>query len=90
MTNVIQVAAAIVASLGGGAAIITIVAKWYGDFLAQKMLSNVTHKHEEEIEQYKSILQNMSVKFTALVEHSIEIASKQYDMCCLTRKTQKT
>lgn len=80
VNDVIKVAAAIVASLGGGAAIITAVAKWYGDFLAQKMLSNIEHKHEKEIERYKASLQDMSIQFAALVEHSVEVASKQYDM----------
>lgn len=80
VNDIIRIAAAIVASLGGGAAIITAVAKWYGDFLAQKMLSNIEHKHEKEIEQYKATLQDMSVQFSALVEHSVEVASKQYDM----------
>ena len=80
VNDIIKVAAAIIASLGGGAAIITVVAKWYGDFLAQKMLSNIEHRHEKEIERYKATLQDMSIQFTALVEHSVEVASKQYDM----------
>lgn len=78
--DIIKIAAAIVASLGGGAAIIIAVAKWCGDILAQKLLSNVEHRHEKEIEHYKATLQDMSVKFSAMVDYSMEIATKQYDM----------
>lgn len=78
--DIIKIAAAIIASLGGGAAIITAVAKWCGDILAQKLFSNIEHEHEKEIEKYKTNLQDMSAKFTALVQHSMEVASKQYDM----------
>lgn len=78
--DIIGVAAAIITSLGGGAIIITATAKWFGDFLAQKLLANVEHRHEKEIEQYKANLQDMSTRFTAVVEHSMQVASKQYDM----------
>lgn len=78
--DIISIAAAIVTSLGGGALIITAVAKWCGDLLAQKMLLSIKSEHEKEIEQYKTTLQDMSVKFKLLVGHSVEVASKQYDM----------
>lgn len=70
----------IVGSLGGGAAIITAVVKWWGDILAQKMLAKVEHKYEKEIEGYKAELQDMSGKFKAMVDYSMQVATKQYDM----------
>lgn len=78
--EIFKLAGAIIASLGGGAVIVTAAAKWCGDLLAQKLLANIEHSHEKEIEQYKAKLQDMSTEFSALVEHSMQIASKQYDM----------
>lgn len=78
--EIFKLAGAIIASLGGGAIIVTAAAKWCGDLFAQKLLANIEHSHEKEIEQYKAKLQNMSTEFSALVEHSMQIASKQYDM----------
>lgn len=78
--EIFELVGAVLCSLGGGAVIISAAAKWCGDFLAQKLFANVEHKHEKEIEQYKTRLQDMSTKFNALVEHSMQVASKQYDM----------
>lgn len=80
LDEIFKLAGAIIASLGGGAVIVTAAAKWCGDLLAQKMLANIEHAHEKEIEQYKAKLQDMSSEFSALLEHSMQIASKQYDM----------
>lgn len=78
--EIFKLAGAIITSLGGGAVIVTAAAKWCGDLFAQKLLANIEHSHEKEIEQYKAKLQDMSTEFSALVEHSMQIASKQYDM----------
>lgn len=72
--------ATVVGSLGGGAVIFTAVVKWWGDILAQKMLAKVEHKYEREIEGYKAELQDMSGKFKAMVDYSMQVATKQYDM----------
>lgn len=78
--EIFKVASAIIVSFGGGAVIVIAVAKWCGDLLAQKLLANIEHAHEKETEQYKAKLQDISAKFSALLEHSMQIASKQYDM----------
>lgn len=78
--DILKVATAIITSIGGSAVIIVAIAKWFGEVLAQKLLSNINHKNEKDIEQYKSKLQNMSVEFSALVDHSVEVTKKQYDM----------
>lgn len=70
----------IVCSLGGGVVILSTVLRWYGDILSQKLLVKIEHKYEKEIEKYKAELQNMSSKYEAIVEHSMQVASKQYDM----------
>ena len=80
LDEIFKLAGAIIASLGGGAVIVAAVAKWCGDLLAQKLFASIEHAHEKEIEQYKSKLQDMSTEFNALLEHSMQIASKQYDM----------
>lgn len=71
---------AVLCSLGGGTVIISAASKWFGDFMAQKLLANAEHKHEKEIEQYKAKLQDMSTQFSIMVEHSMQVATKQYDM----------
>ena len=80
ISEIFGLVGAFLCSLGGGAVIISAAAKWFGDFMAQKLLANAEHKHEKEIEQYKAKLQDMSTKFNVLVEHSMQVASKQYDM----------
>lgn len=78
--DILKIAASIVASLGGSAVIITAVAKWWGEFLAHKLLADIEYKHEKELEKYRTDLQNMSKNFHIMLEHSMQIASKQYDM----------
>lgn len=78
--DILKVAAAIITSIGGGAVIVVAISKWCGEILAQKLLSNISHKHERDIEQYKANLQNMSSEFAALLNHSVEVTKKQYDM----------
>ena len=76
----LSIGATIVGSLGGGAVILSAFIKWWGDILAQKMLTKVEHKYEREIEGYKAELQNMSDQFKAMVDYSMQVATKQYDM----------
>lgn len=78
--DILKVVASIVASLGGGAVIITAVGKWWGELIAHKLFANIEHKHEKELEKYRTDLQNMSKEYDAMVEHAMQIASKQYDM----------
>lgn len=78
--DVLKVAAAIITSIGGSAVIIVAVSKWCGEILAQKLLSDIDHKHEKDIEKYKFSLQNMSTEFATLLDHSVEVTKKQYDM----------
>lgn len=78
--EIFELVGAALCSIGGGAVIISVAAKWSGDFLAQRLFASIEHKHEKEIEQYKTSLQDMSTKFNAMVEHSMQVASKQYDM----------
>lgn len=78
--DIFKVAAAIITSIGGSAVIIVAISKWFGDVLAQKLLSDISHKHEKDIEQYKVNLQNMSAEFAALLDHSMDVTKKQYDM----------
>jgi len=78
--DILKVATAIIASIGGGAVIVVAISKWCGEILAQKLLSNISHKHEKDIEQYKFNLQKMASEFAALLDHSVEVTKKQYDM----------
>lgn len=78
--DILKICAAIITSIGGSAVIIVAISKWFGEVLAQKLLSDIGHKHEKDIEQYKFNLQNMSTEFAALLDHSVEVTKKQYDM----------
>ena len=51
----VTIATTMIASLGGGAVIITAVSKWWGDFLAERLLAGVAHKHEKEIEKLEEL-----------------------------------
>ena len=76
----LAVGATIIGSIGGGACILTAVIKWWGDILAQKMLAKVENKYVREIEGYKAELQDVSNKFNAMLDYSMQVATKQYDM----------
>lgn len=80
VNDVFKVVAALIASIGGSAVIIVAISKWFAEVLAQKLLSDIGHKHEKDIEQYKFNLQNMSTEFAALLDHSVAVTKKQYDM----------
>ena len=80
INEIFELPGAILCSLGGGAVIVTAVAKWCGDLLAQKMLASIKHNYEKEFEQYKAKLQEMSAEFNAILQLSTDVATKQYDM----------
>lgn len=78
--EIFKMAGAILAALGGGTVVVTAAIKWCSNLLVQRFLANLECKHEKEIEQYKAKLQDVSAEFNAMIEQSMQVASKQYDM----------
>ena len=76
----IEFIAALIVSLGGGAAIVAAGATWCGNLMAKKMLADIEAKHNKEIEEYKTALQSLTTKYTASIENAFMISNKQYDL----------
>lgn len=54
--DIFKIAAAIIASLGGGALIVAAFANWLGGLWAKRMLQNERAKHSEKLENLKTEL----------------------------------
>lgn len=54
MVDILQIALAIIASLGGGALILAAFSHWLGSLWAKRMLQNERAKHEESLQQLKA------------------------------------
>lgn len=50
----IKLATAFFASVGGASVIVIALAKWFGDFMSQRLLDSYNNKHEQELEELKS------------------------------------
>ncbi len=76
--------AALVVSMGGAAVIIIALAKFFGDFLAQKLLGAYRNKHEKELEALKNSYQeNLEATKTQLEKAKtlfFRYSEKQFDL----------
>jgi len=68
LTEVIQVAAAIVVSLGGGGAIVMLCASWLGKVWANRILESDRRKYAEELERVRFELGRASLVHKAQYE----------------------
>lgn len=73
--TIFEICASVLASLGGGAIIVTAAAKWCSDFL----VSEIQKRQEKDLEKYKAELENASKKLDTLLSQALHIAQKQYD-----------
>lgn len=79
LKEVIEIAAAVVASLGGGGAIVMALSSWLGKVWANRILEAEKAAHQKEIESYKSELQKELEQLGALQDKALYISKSQYD-----------
>ena len=77
--EVMQVAAAIITSVGGTGAIVLGLSKWFGGVLANKLLESEKAEHSQELEKYKNELSEQLNKVKAVSDKELYITKVQYD-----------
>lgn len=77
--DILEVAAAIIASVGGCGIIILGLSKWFGGVLANKLLENEKLKYNKELEEYKSKLNEQLNKIKNVSEKELYVSKAQYD-----------
>jgi hypothetical protein len=73
-TEYVKLFGAVLASIGGAAVVIVGLAKWFGDFLANRLLSSYKNKHENDLEGLKSHYQ----RELELTKNELEKAKSQF------------
>lgn len=77
--DILEIAAAIIASVGGCGIIILGLSKWFGGVLANKLLENEKLKYNKELEEYKSKLNEQLNKVKSISEKELYVSKAQYD-----------
>ena len=63
LTEIAATAAAIVAALGGGGAIVLGLSNWFGKILADRYVERLKHEIQQELESYKTKLKKSEFFF---------------------------
>jgi len=81
--EVFQVAAAIIASVGGAAVIFAVLSAWIGKIWANRLMQRDIARHQEDLERLKSELKRLesehSVRFARLHERQAEVIASLYE-----------
>lgn len=77
--EILEISATVIASLGGGSAIILGLSKWFGKLWANLILEEEKAKHQKEIEGYKSNLSKELARINAIQDQALYISKNQYD-----------
>ncbi len=79
MEQIFEVAAAMLASLGGGTAILFGLSSWLGKVWANRILEKEKVEHNKEIEHYKSELSRELTRIGKIQDKELYISKAQYD-----------
>jgi hypothetical protein len=78
-----QVAAAIIASIGGSSVIVAALSTWIGKIWANRLMQRDIARHQEDLERLKSELKRLesehSVRFARLHERQAEVIASLYE-----------
>ncbi|WP_277407834.1 hypothetical protein [Lacrimispora xylanisolvens] len=77
--EVFEIAGAVLASLGGGAAIVFGLSSWLGKVWANRILENEKAEHIKDLEQYKRELSEELEKVKSLNDKALYVSKAQYD-----------
>lgn len=78
--TVFQAITLIVGSLGGGSVIMLAVTKWGAEILTAKIKADIEHKHKKEMAVYEKQLSDSTAKLNTLLQNSLYITQRQYDL----------
>ena len=79
LKEVLEIASAIILSLGGSGAIIVGLSSWLGKVWANRILEAEKAEHQREIEGYKADLQKELERLSAIQSKALYISKAQYD-----------
>lgn len=79
MKEIFEITAAILASLGGGTAIVFGLSSWLGKVWANRILAKEKAEHSKELEFYKSELNKELERINVLQDKALYISKVQYD-----------
>jgi hypothetical protein len=79
MKQIFEVATAMLASLGGGTAILFGLSSWLGKVWANRILEKEKAEHNKEIEHYKSELNRELTRIGKIQDKELYISKAQYD-----------
>jgi hypothetical protein len=77
--EVFEIAGAILASLGGGSAIVLSFSSWFGKVWANRILEKEKAEHSKDLEQYKRELSEELEKVKSLNDKALYVSKVQYD-----------
>lgn len=77
--QIFEVAAAIIASVGGSSVIILGLSSWLGKVWANRILENEKAAHDKELQGYRSKLEQELSKMEVFQEKALYISKAQYD-----------
>lgn len=77
--EVFEIAGAVLASLGGGSAIVFGLSSWLGKVWANRILENEKAEHSKDLEQYKRELTEELEKIKSLNDKALYVSKAQYD-----------
>lgn len=77
--EVFDIAGAVLASLGGGSAIVLAFSSWLGKVWANRILENEKAEHSKDLEQYKRELSEELEKVKSLNDKALYVSKAQYD-----------
>lgn len=78
--TVFQMVTLIIGSLGGGSMIMLAVTKWGSELLAAKIKTDIELKYKKEMALYEKQLSDSTTKLNALLQSSIYVTQRQYDL----------
>lgn len=77
--EIFEVAGAIIASLGGGAALVLGLSSWLGKVWANRILENEKAQHNKELERYKRELSEELERVKSFNDKALYVSKAQYD-----------
>lgn len=78
LSNVWQVALAVITSLGGGAAIVFLLSDWLGKVWANRIMAKETAAHNSALEKLRNDLQKESARELEHIRHDLDIFKQKH------------
>lgn len=97
LVEYIKLATAFIVSIGGSSVVVIGLAKWFGDFLAKRLLDSYNNKHEQqlesiknkyarELEETKSAIEKAKMQFARYSEKQFESYNSLWKILLYTKR----